>query len=177
MSSTPDHVDRIQDEWRRERPDIDVRPAGIIGRLHRLAALLTVELLRVYQDHGLTEGDFDVLCALRRAGAPFERQPAELARTTMITTGGLTKRLDRLEAAGLVSRTPARDDGRAKVARLTPVGRRVIDDAFTDHMGNEAGLVALLPEGDRLELERILREWAAALQAHGRGAGRNAPRP
>lgn len=159
-----DRVDLIQAEWRRERPDIDVTPQGLLGRLHRLAALLTTELVAVYDQHGLSEGEFDVLCALRRAGAPYERRPAELARTTMITTGGLTKRLDRLEEAGLVERVPsATGDGRAKTARLTAAGLRVIDTAFTDHMANEARLVGVLDPASRRTLEAILRAWSDGL--------------
>jgi DNA-binding MarR family transcriptional regulator len=153
-------VDRIQDEWRRERPDVDVSPQGIIGRLHRLAAALTEEIVPVFARYGLSEGEFDVMCALRRAGHPYERHPAQLARSTMVTTGGLTKRLDRLEVAGLVERSrPSHGDGRLKVARLTPAGRELIDSAFTEHMANEARLVARLSPGDRTDLERILRSW------------------
>lgn len=163
-----DRVDRIQAEWSRERPDVDVRPQAVIGRLHRLAATLTDRIVTVHRQHGLTEGEFDVLCALRRAGEPYARQPAELARTTMITTGGLTKRLDALEGKGFVVREAsgrAGGDGRSKVARLTAGGRRVIDEAFSAHMANEAGLVALLADEDFAALERILRSWHQALEA------------
>ncbi|WP_116113781.1 MarR family winged helix-turn-helix transcriptional regulator [Austwickia chelonae] len=167
MTSGPDHVDRIQAEWRRERPDIDASPQGVFGRLFRLTAALSAQIVAVYESHGLTEGEFDVLCALRRAGAPYERQPAELARTTMITTGGLTKRLDRLEAAGLVERAPATSgDGRAKTARLTAAGLSVIDAAFTDHMANEVRLIALLEPEDRAALEKALRNWSAVLDGN-----------
>src|ERR1700712_5502178 len=100
MSEHLDHVARIQLEWQRERPDLDVSPQGVIGRLHRLAGHLTEELTAVYREHGLTEGEFDVLAALRRAGAPYERAPHELAEHTMVTTGAMTKRVDRLVEAG-----------------------------------------------------------------------------
>ena len=160
----PDHVDRIVAEWRRERPDLDVAPQGILGRLHRVAGQLTRELVTVFERHGLTEGEFDVLCALRRVGEPFARQPAELARHTMITTGGLTKRLDRLESAGLVLRSRSvGSDGRAKLVQLTPAGAATIDAAFTEHMANEARLVASLDAGDQRDLERILRRWSRRL--------------
>lgn len=155
-----DQVDRIQAEWRRERPDVDVGPQAVLGRLHRLAARLTDELVAVYAEHGLTEGEFDLLCALRRAGAPFARQPAELARSTMVTTGGTTKRIDRLEAAGLVRRVRPRDgDRRALLVQLTATGRRRIDRAFEAHMANEARLVGQLSRTDRADLERVLRTW------------------
>ena len=158
-----DHVARIQAEWRRERPDLDVSPQGLIGRLHRLAAALTAELVEVYERHGLSEGEFDVLASLRRAGAPYERAPGELADHTMVTTGAMTKRLDRLVAAGLVSRGPAAGDGRRRVVSLTARGLEVIDAAFTEHLANEHRLVALLPEADRAVLEPILVRWLGAL--------------
>lgn len=93
----------------------------MIGRLHRLAGLLTEELCVVYRRFGLSEGEFDVLAALRRAGEPFERAPGELAAHTMVTTGAMTKRIDRLERSGLVTRRRAAGDGRARVVALTPM--------------------------------------------------------
>ena len=96
----------------------------------------------------------EVLAALRRAGAPFERTPGELSDHTMVTTGAMTKRVDRLVAA---------DDGRSRVVALTPTGRALIDDAFTEHLANEARLLAALPEQDAAQLERILTTWLAAL--------------
>jgi DNA-binding MarR family transcriptional regulator len=163
MTTTPDHVDRIQEAWRRERPDVDVRPQGVIGRLHRLAAALTDEITAVYREHGLGEGEFDVLAALRRAGEPFERAPGELAQHTMVTTGAMSKRVDRLEAAGLVARRPSAVDGRGRVVALTPRGRDVIDRAFTAHMANERRLLDLVPSDDADVLERVLRDWLRAL--------------
>ncbi|MFF2051452.1 MarR family winged helix-turn-helix transcriptional regulator [Leifsonia sp. NPDC058194] len=160
----PDHVSRIQQEWRRERPDLDVAPQGVIGRLHRVAARLTDELATVYAEHGLGEGDFDVLAALRRAGEPYERTPGELAEHTMITTGGMTKRLDRLERSGLVARRAAEGDGRGRVVALTPQGRTAIDAAFTAHMANEKRLVEELDPADAAALERILTRWLATLE-------------
>lgn len=159
MSTTDDRVARIQAEWRDARPDLDVSPQGIIGRLHRLAAALTAELTAVYAEHGLSEGEFDVLATLRRAGPPFERAPSELAVHTMVTTGAMTKRLDRLVAAGLVTRRLAGGDGRRRAVALTPEGLERIDAAFTDHMINERRLVDELPAADRVALERILTSW------------------
>lgn len=156
----PDRVERIQQEWARERPDVDVAPQGVIGRLHRLAQALTVELDQVYSAHGLAEIDFDILCTLRRSGAPYSRRPADLARSTMVTTGGISKRLDRLQAQGLVERSkPTQGDGRATEVRLTPEGRRRIDAAFTEHMANERRLLDQLPAEDQELLERTLRSW------------------
>lgn len=163
----PDHVSRVQAEWQRERPDLDVTPIGVIGRLHRLAAALTAELVAVHERHGLSEGEFDVLAALRRAGPPYARTAGELAAYTMVTTGGLTKRVDRLEAAGLVTRRRSADDGRGRVIALTRAGKRVIDAAFADHLRNERRLLAQLSERDAAQLERILTRWLAVHEPGG----------
>ncbi|WP_329491232.1 MarR family transcriptional regulator [Kitasatospora sp. NBC_01246] len=155
----PDHVAAIQAEWRRERPDLDVSPQAVIGRLHRLAARLTDELGLVYARYGLGEGEFDVLAALRRAGTPFERAPGELAAHTMVTTGAMTKRIDRLERAGLVTRRRSDEDGRGRVVALTPAGRRLIDEAFSAHMRNEHRLLELLTPQEATALEGLLTSW------------------
>lgn len=158
-----DHVDAIVDRWRTERPDLDVSPLQVIGRLHRVADRLREELLVVYRQHGLGEGEFDILAALRRAGEPFAAAPGELARHTMVTTGAVTKRVDRLVASGLVVRRESDDDGRGRVIALTPAGRRVIDAAFAAHVRNEERLLAGLSPQQRRSLESLLREWGGAL--------------
>lgn len=159
MAEKSDHVSRIQQEWQRERPDLDVSPLGVIGRLHRLAGHLTQELVAVYESHGLGEGDFDVLATLRRAGAPYERAPGELAQHTMVTTGGMTKRIDRLEKAGLVARRKSEADGRGRVVALTDHGLDVIDRAMTEHMANERRLLETLTPEEAAQLEAMLTTW------------------
>ncbi|OLO30003.1 MarR family transcriptional regulator [Streptomyces sp. MNU77] len=161
---TLDHVARIQAEWRRQRPDVDVSPQGVVGRLHRLAGRLTGELCRVYDRYGLSEGEFDVLCALRRAGEPYERAPGELAAHTMVTTGAMTKRIDRLERAGLVTRRRSDDDQRGRIVALTEPGRALIDQAFTDHMRNERRLLDLLTPTEAKALESLLTAWLSRVE-------------
>jgi DNA-binding MarR family transcriptional regulator len=156
---TDDHVARIQAEWRAERPDVDTGPQGVIGRLHRIANHLTGELTLLYEQYGLSEGEFDVLAALRRAGSPYERAPGEIALHTMVTTGAVTKRVDRLEEAGLVRRRRSDADGRGRVVRLTPAGRRLIDKAFTAHMANEHRLLEPLTAAQQAQLEKLLTAW------------------
>jgi len=160
-----DLVGWIQEQWRRERPDLDVSPIGVIGRLHRLAARLDEELLLVYGRYELGEGEFDVLATLRRAGEPYELVAGEIARYTIVTSGTVTKRVDRLEAAGLVSRRPSADDGRVRVVALTEAGVRVIDAAFTAHMRNEHRLLEAITLQERAQLEAILKKWIAAFDA------------
>lgn len=159
-----DHVARIQADWRRERPDIDTAPQGVIGRLHRVAVLLSAELSTVFARHGLDEGEFDVLAALRRAGAPFERAPGTLASHTMITSGGMTKRLDRLQRSGLITRRSSDTDGRGRVVSLTAAGKELIDRAFSEHMKNEHRLVSDLAQEDAERLREILERWLARLE-------------
>jgi DNA-binding MarR family transcriptional regulator len=159
-----DRVARIQADWRRERPDIDITPQGVIGRLHRLADQLTKELCLVYGRYGLSEGEFDVLCALRRAGEPYERAPGELAAHTMVTTGAMTKRIDRLEQAGLVTRRRSDDDQRSRIVALTRPGRELIDQAFTDHMRNERRLLDLLAPAETEALEELLTTWLSHVE-------------
>jgi DNA-binding MarR family transcriptional regulator len=170
MPGELDRVARIQAEWSRERPDVDVGPQGVIGRLHRLAGFLTEELCVVYRKYGLGEGDFDVLATLRRAGAPFERAPGELADFTMVTTGAMTKRIDRLERAGWVTRRVSERDGRGRVIALTREGRELIDRAFAEHMDNERRLLAVLGPQDAAQLETLLSKWLARFERVGPAA-------
>ena len=163
MTREPDHVSWIIDQWGRERPDLDVSPQGVIGRLHRLAARLTEELVAVYGEFGLGEGEFDVLATLRRSGAPYALTPTALAAGTMVTSGAVTKRVDRLAERGLVTRRVGDHDARGRVVALTPEGRDLIDRAFTAHMANEHRLLASVDRVDRERLARILDEWGHAL--------------
>ena len=101
----PDHVGRILGQWRRERPELDVSPLGVIGRLRRLSDTVDAELRSLFAQAGLSDGDFDVLASLRRSGEPCALTPGELADTTMVTSSAVTKRVDRLEAQGYVTRT------------------------------------------------------------------------
>jgi DNA-binding MarR family transcriptional regulator len=164
LDHAQDHVGRIQEQWSRERPDLDVTPQGLYGRLHRLADRLREELEVEFRRHGLGEGEFDVLAALRRAGEPYELAPGELARHTMVTTGAATKRIDRLVAAGLVTRRVRDDDARGRVIALTAAGKRVIDEAFTAHIANEHRLLEPLSEQERRDLERLLTRWLGAFE-------------
>lgn len=159
----PDHVDVIAAQWRAERPDLDTSPMQVIGRLHRLADALDVELRRVHEQYGVSDGEFDVLCSLRRAGEPFQLTAGQIARTTMVTAGAVSKRLDRLEAAGLLVRTVCDDDARTRQIRLTEAGRTLIDAAFTAHLANEERLLSGFTPQQRTYLQTLLRQWGQDL--------------
>ena len=158
-----DHVGRILAQWHRERPDLDVSPMGVIGRLHRLARALDAELAPVFASAGLGDGDFDVLAALRRAGAPYELSPGELVRATMVTSGATSKRLDRLERGGLVAREPDPDDARGRRVRLTDEGLATVDRLVAAHVANEHRLLAGLDADERAALAGLLETWGRAL--------------
>lgn len=160
-----DHVGRVMAQWRAERPDLDPSPQGIIGRLHRLALRLTEELVAVYETFGLGEGEFDVLATLRRSGAPYELTPGDLGRWTMVSSGAVTKRVDRCVEQGWVTRRVSDRDGRGRVVALTPEGKDLIDRAFEAHMANEHRLVGSLDELERSRLAHLLEKWGRALDA------------
>lgn len=163
MERAPDHVGWIIEQWRSERPDVDVSPQGIIGRLHRLARRLTAELEVVYAEFGLGEGEFDVLATLRRAGAPYELTPGALAASSMVSSGAVTKRVDRCVERGLVTRRVGEADARGRVVALTSAGRELIDRAFEAHMANEHRLVGGLTEIELARLAHLLEVWGRAL--------------
>jgi len=158
-----DHVAWVMAQWGRERPDLDPSPQGIIGRLHRIALRLTDDLVAVYADHGLGEGEFDILATLRRSGTPYSLTPTELAAQTMVTSGAITKRVDRCVSQGWVTRQRSENDGRGRVITLTEVGRGLIDEAFTAHLANEERLLATFSESDREALARLLEAWSVTL--------------
>lgn len=153
-----DAVDRIVAQWARERPELDTGPMAVIGRLHRLADLLEAELRPVFATAGLGNGDFDVLASLRRAGEPFRLSPSELSASTMVTSGAVTKRVDRLEEKGLVKRSVNAADGRGREIQLTARGRRLTDRIVVDHWANEERLLASLDSRERGQLVALLRK-------------------
>jgi DNA-binding MarR family transcriptional regulator len=163
MPRHEDHAQHVVDQWASVRPELDVSPVLVIGRLHRVALALTTELVKVYNAHGLGEGDFDVLATLRRTGEPYELTPTELMDQTMVTSGAVTKRLDRLEGAGLVERRVSDGDRRSRIVVLTEKGRELIDRAAPEHFANEARLLEPLSAGERATLARLLGKLGESL--------------
>ncbi len=158
-----DGVDEILAQWRRERPDLDHSPIGVVGRISRLARELERRLEPVYKAHGLEPGWHDLLATLRRNGPPFRMRPTDLTSTLMLTSSGTTKRLDRLERAGLVVREPDPGDRRGTLIALTDKGRRLIDGLTPDHLANEDRLLAALAPDERERLAGLLRELLLGL--------------
>ncbi|MGL5864991.1 MAG: MarR family winged helix-turn-helix transcriptional regulator, partial [Dermatophilaceae bacterium] len=137
-----DDVDRIVSAWRRERPDLDVTPLEVLSRVSRLARRLDLARSTAFADHGLESWEFDVLAALRRAGHPYELSPGQLVAETLVTSGTMTNRVDRLAARDLVERSPDPRDRRGVIVRLTPAGRDTVDAALADLLSHERDLLA-----------------------------------
>jgi len=157
-------MDRIVAQWRRERPDLNIEPLGLFGRLFRAAQLTDTALGEMLVEHGLQTGWFDLLAALRRAGAPYELNPTQLMRATMLSSGGMTKRLDRMVEAGLVERRPDPGDRRGTLVGLTRRGKTVIDRAIDAHLANEERLLRSLSSAERRNLDELLRKLLADLE-------------
>jgi DNA-binding MarR family transcriptional regulator len=152
-----DETDGLLDAWRRERPDLDVAPLAVLSRVTRLARHLDRERRAAFAEQGLEAYEFDVLTALRRAGPPYELTPGQLVRETLVGSGTMTNRLDRLEARGLIGRRLDPEDGRARRIRLTDQGRDRADTAVADLLDRERQLLAGLSEPDRDRLAELLR--------------------
>lgn len=159
-----DAVDRILQQWAQERPDLDVSPMGIIGRISRIERMLDPVLTSVFRSFGLERWSFDVLASLRRSGAPYELTPTQLFSTLMLTSGAITYRIDEMVKAGLVVRTPDPDDRRGLRIRLTDLGRRTIDAAVAAHAENESGILKDLSTTERASLASLLRQLLLGLE-------------
>ncbi|MBU5422856.1 MarR family transcriptional regulator [Cellulomonas hominis] len=160
-----DGVDRILGQWATERPDLDTEAMGIFGRIFRLARAGGDATAAAYARSDLTRGDFDVLATLRRSGADRPLSPSALSATLMLTSGGMTQRIDRLERAGLVRRSPDPADRRALRVSLTERGAQVVDRAVEDGLAAEQRLLAGIPPERRREVDAMLRELLAAVDA------------
>jgi DNA-binding MarR family transcriptional regulator len=152
-----DEVDALVEAWSRERPDLDVTPMRVLSRVTRLARHLDRQRAAAFSAHGLETWEFDVLAALRRAGEPNRLSPGQLLRETMVTSGTMTNRVDRLAARGLVERDLHPDDKRGVLVRLTDAGRVAVDAALADLLAAERALLAGMAEDDQHQLAQTLR--------------------
>ncbi|MGW2179143.1 MarR family winged helix-turn-helix transcriptional regulator [Streptomyces sp. NPDC001732] len=158
-----DAIAAIVEQWKRERPDLDATPMLVIGRLLRLSDDLDRRLRPPFGAANLGNGDFDVLAALRRSGEPYTLSAGELSRTVLVTTGAITKRVDRLEARGLVARTVAETDSRGRLVTLTAEGVALTDELIAVHLDNQRRLLAGLDEDERAHLGDLLARLARTL--------------
>jgi DNA-binding MarR family transcriptional regulator len=160
-----DEVDDLVAAWQAERPDVDAQPLQVLSRVSRLARHLDRARRAAFADHGLEPWEFDVLAALRRQGPPYELSPGALLRTTLVTSGTMTNRVDRLQEAGLVRRRPDPEDKRGVLVALTDTGQSRVDAALASLLDAEQALLAPLPGASREALADLLRLLLAPLDA------------
>ena len=158
-----DGLDAVLRQWKRERPDLDASPMGVIGRISRLCREIERRLEPVYAAHGLEPGWYDVLATLRRAGPPYRLRPTDFTEALMLTSSGTTKRLDRLEAAGHIHREPDPGDRRGVHIVLTPQGRELVDKVTAEHLANEHHILSGLTAAERRQLAGLLRRLSVTL--------------
>ena len=159
-----DRADVAIQQWTHERPDLPSLPMAVLGRLFEAAERVMRDHVNpLFADTGLQSGEFDVLATLRRSGDPYMLSPTRLYEAAMISSGGMTNRLDRLERAGLVERRPDPGDRRGKLIALTEAGRRVIDELIGRHVANEERLLSVLTPAEQKKLNALLRKLIAGL--------------
>jgi DNA-binding MarR family transcriptional regulator len=156
----PDEVDVIVDAWKRERPDVDVSAMQVLSRVSRLARHLDRARKQAFAAHDLETWEFDVLAALRRAGPPYDLSPGRLVAETLVTSGTMTNRVDRLVARGLVARRPDPDDRRGVLVSLTATGRRTVDAALDELLVHERRILGALEGAEATRLADALRTLA-----------------
>ena len=160
-----DDVDEIVAAWHRERPDLDPEPLHVFSRLSRLARRLDLDRATAFGDHGIDGWEFDVLSALRRAGDPYELSPGRLVQETLVTSGTMTNRIDRLAAKGWVERAPSPTDRRGVIVRLTDAGRSAVDGAMADLLDRERDQLSELGAAEITELTALLRRLLAPFES------------
>ncbi|MFI0511768.1 MarR family winged helix-turn-helix transcriptional regulator [Streptomyces sp. WSLK1-5] len=159
-----DAVDAIIDQWAAVRPDLDTRAMEVFGRIYRLARTMGDRVEKVYAPYGISRGEFDVLATLRRAGEPYTLSPRRLSSTLMLTTGGMTGRLDKLERAGLLRRSPDPHDRRGLQVTLTEKGLTVIDQAVAAGLTAQTEALTTLDDEQADQLADLLRKLLAGTQ-------------
>lgn len=159
-----DHVERRRAQWRRELPEVDTRGAAVLGRARWITLQVRPAIEAVFARHGIDTGEFDVLATLLRCGPPYRLRPTELFQWLMVSSGGITQRLARLEKRGLISRPASEGDGRSLPVALTAKGRRVAEAAFREDMAVEAKILEALDREEQRQLARLLAKLAAHLE-------------
>lgn len=159
-----DPVDAIIDQWAVVRPDLDTKAMEVFGRIYRLSRAMGDRMEKAYAPYGIGRGEFDVLATLRRSGEPFTLSPRQLSATLMLTTGGMTGRLDKLERAGLLRRSPDPHDRRGLQVTLTEKGLDVIDQAVGAGLAVQTAALSCLDTEQADQLARLLRELLAGTQ-------------
>jgi DNA-binding MarR family transcriptional regulator len=169
-----DQVGHVAHRWRELRPELDPAPMLVVGRIQRLARIMDAALRPTFAGAGLAPGDFDILAALRRASPAHARTAGELHQALAVTTGAISKQVDRLAARGLVTRTVGGHDGRVRDVALTDTGLRLVDELIAVHLAAERRLIAALSSEDESALANLLERLVESLDTDSGGPGAQA---
>lgn len=156
-----DEVDRLVADWKRERPDLDFSPLEVLSRITRISRHLDIARRKAFGE--LDTSGFDVLAALRRAGAPYQLSPGQLIQETMVTSGTITNRLDRLEELSLITRKTDPQDGRGSLVTLTKSGMKAVDNAMEDLLTREREILQALSNSELAQVAKALSEIVSPL--------------
>jgi DNA-binding MarR family transcriptional regulator len=162
--SGADEVDDLVQAWRRERDDLDLAPVEVFSRISRLARLLDLARRDAFTAHDVEPWEFDVLAALRRTGKPYQLSPGQLLRETMVTSGTMTNRIDRLTERGFVERSPDPNDRRGVLVGLSTAGKKAVDGAFETLLDSERDLLTELSDSERNDLAGLLKRLMGPLR-------------
>lgn len=165
MAEHDDPVDRITSQWRAVHPDLDTEPMALVGRVHRVSRLVAEQVEEHFRAAGVSRGDYDVLASLRRAGDPPRLTPGQLQQGLLLSSAGVTGRVDRLARNGLVRRLPDPADGRGVLVELTDAGRELVDRLVREDMARQSRWLEVLSDSDRRALTRALRKLGDAVEA------------
>ena len=159
-----DAIDRVVEQWAKEKPDLETEPMAIMGRVMRIAKYMETQVADLHKQYDLKLGEFDVLATLRRSGKPYRLTPSELIGSMMLTSGAMTNRLDKLEAKGLISREHSKEDRRSVSVKLTKSGLTLIDEMMTEHVEMQKKLVKTLSASQKKNTNQLLKTWLSAYE-------------
>tara|TARA_B100001057_G_scaffold499752_1_gene611636 strand:+ start:522 stop:1004 length:483 start_codon:yes stop_codon:yes gene_type:complete len=159
-----DAIDRVVEQWAKEKPELETEPMAMMGRIMRIAKYMETQVADLHKTYDMKLGEFDVLATLRRSGKPYRLTPSELIGSMMLTSGAMTNRLDKLEAKGLISREHSKEDRRSVSVKLTKDGLVLIDEMMTEHVEMQKKLVKSLSASQKKNTNQLLKAWLSAYE-------------
>ncbi|MFA0570573.1 MarR family winged helix-turn-helix transcriptional regulator [Vibrio gallaecicus] len=154
-----DAIDRVLEQWAKEKPDLETEAMAMMGRVMRIAKYMETEVAELHKRYDLKLGEFDVLATLRRSGEPYLLTPSELIGSLMLTSGAMTNRLDKLEGKGLIARAHSKEDRRSVTVELTKKGLILIDEIIIEHVETQKRLVQSLTDNQKQSANALLKVW------------------
>ncbi|MEC7308986.1 MarR family transcriptional regulator [Vibrio crassostreae] len=159
-----DAIDRVVEQWAKEKPELETEPMAMMGRIMRIAKYMETRVAELHKKYDMKLGEFDVLATLRRSGKPYRLTPSELIGSMMLTSGAMTNRLDKLEAKGLISREHSKEDRRSVSVQLTKDGLILIDQMMTEHVEMQKKLVKSMSASQKKNTNQLLKTWLSAYE-------------